>query len=81
MDINKVIKSAQDKCKIEYGKELSNALAWQLHNSLSESIREEIGGKWQELKIMSDIFINSEIQRPPKPYNNNNCPPGHYVSI
>ena len=30
---------------------------------------------------MSDIFINSEIQRPPKPYNNNNCPPGHYVSI
>ena len=33
------------------------------------------------LKIMSDIFINSEIQRPPKPYNNNNCPPGHYVSI
>ena len=54
MDINKVIKSAQDKCKIEYGKELSNALAWQLHNSLSESIREEIGGKWQELKIMSD---------------------------
>ena len=30
---------------------------------------------------MSDIFINSEVQRPPKPYNNNNCPPGHYVSI
>ncbi len=29
---------------------------------------------------MSDIFINSEIQRPPKPYNNN-CPPGHYISI
>ena len=30
---------------------------------------------------MSDIFINSEIQRPPKPYNNNKCPPGHYISI
>ena len=26
MDINKVIKSAQDKCKIEYGKELSTPL-------------------------------------------------------
>ena len=33
------------------------------------------------LKIMSDIFINTEIQKPPKPYNNNKCPPGHYVSI
>lgn len=30
---------------------------------------------------MSDIFINTENQRPPKPYNDNNCPPGHYVSI
>ena len=30
---------------------------------------------------MSDIFINTEIQKPPKPYNNNKCPPGHYISI
>ena len=28
---------------------------------------------------MSDIFINS-TPKPPKPYNNN-CPPGHYISI
>ena len=33
------------------------------------------------LKIMSNIFINTEIQKPLKPYNNNNCPPGYYVSI
>ena len=30
---------------------------------------------------MSDIFINTEIQKSPKPYNNNKCPPGHYISI
>ena len=30
---------------------------------------------------MSDIFINTEIQKPPKPYNNNNCPPGQYISL
>ena len=29
---------------------------------------------------MSDIFINTEIQRPPKPHPNN-CPPGHLISI
>ena len=29
---------------------------------------------------MSDIFINS-APNPPKPYNGNNCPPGHYISI
>ena len=29
---------------------------------------------------MSDIFINTEIQRPPKQHPNN-CPPGHLVSI
>lgn len=29
---------------------------------------------------MSDIFINSEVARPPKPYNGNNCN-GHYTSI
>ena len=28
---------------------------------------------------MSDIFINS-TPKPPKPYDNN-CPPGHYISI
>lgn len=28
---------------------------------------------------MSDIFINS-TPKPPNPYNNN-CPPGHYISI
>ena len=28
---------------------------------------------------MSDIFINS-APKPPKPYDNN-CPPGHYISI
>ena len=30
---------------------------------------------------MSNIFINTEIQKPPKSYNNNNSPPGHYISI
>ena len=30
---------------------------------------------------MSNIFINTEIQKPPKSYNNNNGPPGHYISI
>ena len=29
---------------------------------------------------MSDIFINTEIQRPPKQHPNN-CPPSHLVSI
>lgn len=29
---------------------------------------------------MSDIFINS-APNPPKPYNGNNCLPGHYISI
>ena len=29
---------------------------------------------------MSDIFINTEIQRPPKQHPNN-CPPGHLISI
>ena len=30
-------------------------------------------------QFMSDIFINS-TPKPPKPYDNN-CPPGHYISI
>lgn len=30
---------------------------------------------------MSDIFIYDELAKPPKLYNGNDCPPGHYVSI
>lgn len=54
MDINQIIKSAKDKCKAEYGKDISKVTAWQLHNSLSEAIMREIGNKWQNVKTMSD---------------------------
>ena len=30
---------------------------------------------------MSDIYIYEEESAPPRPYNGNDCPPGHYVSI
>ena len=54
MDINKIVQSAKEKTKIEYGKELSKALPWQLHNALSEAIREEIGYEWIKMKSESD---------------------------
>ena len=30
---------------------------------------------------MSNIYIYDKSAKPPKPYNGNDCPPGHYVSI
>ena len=52
-----------------------------LNNSLNTGSNPVTGTDIKILKIMSDIFINTEIQKPPKPYNNNKCPPGHYISI
>ena len=30
---------------------------------------------------MSNIYIYDKSAKPPKPYNGNDCPPWHYVSI
>lgn len=54
MDIKKIIQSAQEKCIINYGNKLSDVLIWQLHNSISEAIREEISPKWLEIKQKND---------------------------
>ena len=50
MNIEKIIKSVQEKTEIEYGKEVKEALPWQLHNTLSEAIREEIGPSWLKMQ-------------------------------
>lgn len=54
MNINKIIKSAQEKSIINYGKKLSDTLIWQLHDCISEVVREEIAQKWLEMKLESD---------------------------
>ena len=54
MNINKIIKSAQEKSIIKYGKKLSDTLIWQLHDCISEVVREEIAQKWLEMKLESD---------------------------
>lgn len=50
MNIEKIIKSVQEKTEIEYGKEVKNALPWQLHNTLSEAVREEVGPTWLKMQ-------------------------------
>lgn len=54
MNINKIVQSAQEKCLIKYGKNLTNALIWQLHDSISEAVKEEIAPKWLEIKLNTD---------------------------
>lgn len=55
MNIEKIINSVKEKTEIEYGKNVAQALPWQLHNTLSEAVREEIGPLWTSLQKKKDI--------------------------
>lgn len=49
MEAEKIIKSAQKKSRTNYGKDLSKALPWQLHEALSLAVMEAVGPSWMDM--------------------------------